>query len=98
MARRIRQKLMEVEIDEHWLAHVQTVMDECSPVGFRLKRDSEYLRWRYKNVPGHNYRWPCCGAKPATASTPLRSPRPSSRTPDSLGCADHFTSIPSALA
>lgn len=56
MARRIRQKLMEVEIDEHWLAHVQTVMDECPPVGFRLKRDSEYLRWRYKNVPGHNYR------------------------------------------
>ncbi|MFO0728051.1 MAG: hypothetical protein U1E65_30000 [Myxococcota bacterium] len=57
MARRIRQKLIEVEMDNHWLSHLERVMEECTPQPrFCLRRDASYFAFRYRNVPGHQYR------------------------------------------
>jgi hypothetical protein len=56
-ARRLRLKLIEVDFDETWLAYAARLFAQRRPdLAFAVERSQDYLRWRYKAHPEHQYR------------------------------------------
>lgn len=56
-ARRIRQKMIEVNFESGWLEDAARVHAERRPaLGLSVVRDLPYLTWRYRDAPARSYR------------------------------------------
>lgn len=58
LARRLRQKLLEVEPDGMWLGFAQRLFFQRAPdLDFALDRNAAHLEWRYRRHPFRRYRF-----------------------------------------
>lgn len=67
LARRLRQKLIEVEPDDMWLGFAQRLFFQRAPdLDFALDRNAAHFRWRYREHPVRRYRFSVLRRKAGT--------------------------------
>lgn len=57
LARRLRQKLLEIQFEETWLGYAQRLFEQReAELDLAMRRDARYIAWRYAEHPERKYR------------------------------------------